>query len=66
MELGTESKWAFDESLHTGGGVASIVHALYAALGHSAMMAYLVIMAQRLHGALQPCHRPEGARGVPS
>jgi site-specific DNA-methyltransferase (adenine-specific) len=46
---GQEAQWAFEEIMRTGGGVTSIVHALHAALGESDMMAYLVMMAQRLH-----------------
>ncbi|MBZ9974207.1 site-specific DNA-methyltransferase [Mesorhizobium sp. BR-1-1-10] len=57
---GAEAKWAFDEIMHTGGGVASIVHALHAALGDSDMMAYLVMMSQRLH-ELRRVLKPTGS-----
>lgn len=46
---GNEAQWALDEIMKTGGPVASIIHALHSALGESDMMAYLVMMAQRLH-----------------
>lgn len=45
---GAEAQWAYDEIMHDGGAVAAIVNALHAALGDSDMMAYLVMMAQRL------------------
>lgn len=45
---GNEAQWAFDEIMMTGGPVANIVHALHGALGESDMMAYLVMMSQRL------------------
>jgi site-specific DNA-methyltransferase (adenine-specific) len=45
---GSEAQWALDEVMRAGGGVATIVHALHSALGESDMMAYLVMMAQRL------------------
>ncbi|MFD1982602.1 site-specific DNA-methyltransferase [Mesorhizobium newzealandense] len=57
---GSEAKWAFDEIMHAGGSVASIVHALHAALGDSDMMAYLVMMAQRLH-ELRRVLKPTGS-----
>lgn len=46
---GSEAQWAFDELMRTGDGVSNIIHALHSALGESDMMAYLVMMAQRLH-----------------
>lgn len=46
---GQEAEWAFEEIMRIGGGVAPIIHALRSALGESDMMAYLVMMAQRLH-----------------
>ncbi len=46
---GNEAQWALDEIMITGGPLANIVHALHSALGESDMMAYLVMMAQRLH-----------------
>jgi site-specific DNA-methyltransferase (adenine-specific) len=46
---GAEAEWAHQEIMRTGGGVASIINALHSALGDSDMMAYLVMMAQRLH-----------------
>jgi adenine specific DNA methylase Mod len=45
---GAEAQWAYDEIMHAGGAVASITNALHSALGDSDMMAYLVMMAQRL------------------
>lgn len=45
---GPEAQWAHDEIMHDGGAVASIVNALHSALGDCDMMAYLVMMAQRL------------------
>jgi site-specific DNA-methyltransferase (adenine-specific) len=54
---GSEAQWAFDEIMHAGGGVSAIIHALHSALGESDMMAYLVMMAQRLrelHRVLRP------------
>ncbi|OWV85964.1 site-specific DNA-methyltransferase [Rhizobium leguminosarum bv. trifolii] len=45
---GNEAQWAIDEIMMNGGPVATIVHALHSALGESDMMAYLVMMAQRL------------------
>lgn len=45
---GNEAQWALDEIMMSGGAVANIVHALHSALGESDMMAYLVMMAQRL------------------
>ncbi|NTF43066.1 site-specific DNA-methyltransferase [Agrobacterium rhizogenes] len=46
---GNEAQWAMDEIMATGGAIAAIIHALHSALGDSDMMAYLVMMAQRLH-----------------
>jgi adenine specific DNA methylase Mod len=46
---GTEAQWALDEIMLAGGPLANIIHALHSALGESDMMAYLVMMAQRLH-----------------
>ncbi|TAX71829.1 site-specific DNA-methyltransferase [Rhizobium leguminosarum] len=46
---GNEAQWALDEIMMSGGPVANIIHALHSALGESDMMAYLVMMAQRLH-----------------
>lgn len=46
---GNEAQWALDEIMMGGGPVANIIHALHSALGESDMMAYLVMMAQRLH-----------------
>ncbi len=46
---GPEAEWAFEEVMRTGGGITSIVFALRSALGESDMMAYLIMMAQRLH-----------------
>ncbi|AYG59931.1 site-specific DNA-methyltransferase [Rhizobium jaguaris] len=57
---GSEAQWAFDELMRTGGSVAAIIHALHAALGESDMMAYLVMMAQRLH-ELRRVLKPTGS-----
>jgi len=57
---GPEAEWAFEEIMHTGGGVTSIIHALRSALGESDMMAYLVMMAQRLH-ELRRVLKPTGS-----
>lgn len=57
---GSEAEWAFEEILRTGGGVTSIIHALRSALGESDMMAYLVMMAQRLH-ELRRVLKPTGS-----
>ncbi|MDK4738723.1 site-specific DNA-methyltransferase [Rhizobium sp. CNPSo 3464] len=46
---GNEAQWALDEIMRQSGSLASIIHALHSALGESDMMAYLVMMAQRLH-----------------
>lgn len=45
---GNEAQWALDEIMRTGGLAANIVRALHSAMGESDMMAYLVMMAQRL------------------
>ncbi|AOF91281.1 site-specific DNA-methyltransferase [Sinorhizobium sp. RAC02] len=45
---GNEAQWALDEIMITGGPVATIIHALHSAIGESDMMAYLVMMSQRL------------------
>jgi adenine specific DNA methylase Mod len=45
---GPEAQWALDEIMQSGGAVTGIIHALHGALGDSDMMAYLVMMAQRL------------------
>jgi adenine specific DNA methylase Mod len=57
---GEEAQWAYDEIMRTGGGVASIINALHGALGESDMMAYLVMMAQRLYH-LRRVLKPNGA-----
>jgi site-specific DNA-methyltransferase (adenine-specific) len=57
---GQEAEWAFEEIMRTGGGVTSIIHALRSALGESDMMAYLVMMAQRLH-ELRRVLKPTGS-----
>lgn len=44
-----EAQWSFDEIARIGGSTASIVNALYTALGQSDLMAYLVMMSVRLH-----------------
>jgi adenine specific DNA methylase Mod len=57
---GAEAQWAFDEIMHSGGALATIVRAFHSALGESDMMAYLVMMAQRLH-ELRRVLKPTGA-----
>lgn len=57
---GEEAQWALIELLQNGGSVAAIIHALHAALGESDMMAYLVMMAQRLV-ELRRVLRPSGS-----
>lgn len=57
---GNEAQWALDEIMKSGGPVATIVHALHSALGESDMMAYLVMMAQRLH-ELRRVLKPTGS-----
>jgi site-specific DNA-methyltransferase (adenine-specific) len=56
---GDEAEWAFGEIMRLGGGVARITDALRAALGESDMMAYLVMMAVRLH-ELRRVLKPNG------
>lgn len=55
-----EAEWAYGETMKLGGGVARIVDALRAALGTSDMMAYLVMMAIRLH-ELRRVLKPNGS-----
>ncbi|ACP24946.1 modification methylase EcaI [Sinorhizobium fredii NGR234] len=57
---GAEAQWAFDEIMRAGGSIAAIVNALHSALGESDMMAYLVMMAQRLH-ELRRVLKPTGS-----
>jgi adenine specific DNA methylase Mod len=57
---GPEAQWAYDEVMRTGGGITSIIYALHSALGQSDMMAYLVMMAQRLH-ELRRVLKPTGS-----
>ncbi|WP_421400496.1 DNA methyltransferase [Agrobacterium fabrum] len=57
---GNEAQWALDEIMVTGGPLASIVNALRSALHESDMMAYLVMMAQRLH-ELRRVLKPTGS-----
>lgn len=57
---GPEAEWAFEEIMRTAGRAASITHALRSALGESDMMAYLVMMAQRLH-ELRRVLKPTGS-----
>jgi site-specific DNA-methyltransferase (adenine-specific) len=45
---GNEAQWALDELMIAGGPLAAIVKALHSALHESDMMAYVVMMAQRL------------------
>lgn len=46
---GDEAETAFDELMKIGGGAARFIDALRSALGESDMMAYLAMMAVRLH-----------------
>lgn len=46
---GEESEWAMKEIMAYGGSTARIIDALHSALGTSDMMAYLAMMAVRLH-----------------
>lgn len=46
---GDEAEWAYKEVMRSGGGTAKFIDALRNALGNSDMMAYLVMMAVRLH-----------------
>ncbi len=57
---GNEAQWAIDEIMLAGGPLSNIVHALHSALGESDMMAYLVMMAQRLD-ELKRVIRPTGS-----
>lgn len=57
---GVEAQWAFDEIMRVGGSLTSIIHALHSALGDSDMMAYLVMMAQRLY-ELRRVLKPSGS-----
>lgn len=50
---GNEAEWAYKEIMRQGGPTARLIDALRSALGHSDMMAYLVMMAVRL----QELHR---------
>lgn len=55
-----EAEFAYDSIMSEGGGLASIIGALHQALGESDMMAYLVMMAQRLQ-ALRKTLKPSGS-----
>jgi len=55
-----EAEFAYDDIMSEGGGLASIIGALHQALGESDMMAYLVMMAQRLQ-ALRKTLKPSGS-----
>ena len=55
-----EAEWAFDETARIGGSLASFVNALHSALGRSDLMAYLVMMAVRLHEMWRVL-KPEGS-----
>lgn len=57
---GSEAQWAFDEIMRNGGSLAAIIQALHMALGESDMMAYLVMMAQRLN-ELRRVLKPTGS-----
>jgi len=46
---GDEAEWAFQHIMKIGGGTARFIDALRSALNESDMMAYLVMMAVRLH-----------------
>ncbi|WP_439523156.1 DNA methyltransferase [Marivita sp.] len=55
-----EAEWAFAETARIGGSLASFVNALHTALGRSDLMAYLVMMAVRLH-ELRRVLKPTGS-----
>ncbi len=57
---GEEAEWSFKEIMQAGGSTARIVEALKSALGNSDMMAYLVMMAVRLH-VLRDKLKPTGS-----
>ncbi|BCH59001.1 restriction endonuclease subunit M [Agrobacterium vitis] len=57
---GNEAQWALDEIMHSGGSIATIIHALHTALVESDMMAYLVMMAQRI-SELRRVLKPTGS-----
>ena len=57
---GEEAEWCFKEAMKIGGGTARFIDALRAALHESDMMAYLVMMAVRLH-ALHTKLKPAGS-----
>ena len=44
-----EAEWALDDIADIGGSLATFVNAIFSALGRSDMMAYLVMMAVRVH-----------------
>lgn len=46
---GEEAEWSYNEVMRSGGGGARFIDALRSALKESDMMAYLVMMAARLH-----------------
>jgi site-specific DNA-methyltransferase (adenine-specific) len=46
---GDEAEWSFQELMRIGGGTARLIDALRSALKESDMMAYLAMMALRLH-----------------
>lgn len=55
-----EAEWAFSEVARIGGTLATFVNALHSALGRSDLMAYLVMMAVRLH-ELRRILKPSGS-----
>ena len=55
-----EAEWSFLEIMRLGGGTAQFIDALRSALGESDMMAYLVMMAVRLHTLHQKL-KPNGS-----
>ncbi|RNC91119.1 MAG: site-specific DNA-methyltransferase [Oricola sp.] len=57
---GEEAQWSLDEIMRSGGDVATLIRALSSALGKSDMMAYLVMMAQRL-AELRRVLKPTGS-----
>lgn len=57
---GEEAEAAFDQTMQAGGGVARFLDALRAALGTSDLMAYLAMMAIRLH-ELRRTLKPTGS-----
>lgn len=57
---GHEAEWSLAEIMRVGGGLASIISALHGSLGQSDMMAYLVMMSERLQ-ELKRVLKPTGS-----